>query len=301
MSNGRDNGDACELHLFEKMNYFYGKLMTVRDFQAEQAYFDGKRWLINRLMYGPGIVYGFRLQDEKDGTIRNLIHLKKGTDGNLSATIADGGVALDCCGREIVVPDKTERTVKSEAGVAVSFDKDTYYLYLKYRPCKTEMVNAASSQSSCDEVCCPNRIQENFEIIGSTEPLTSSHAYFIPADCPEEPTKEKFEAVVSKFLEDCPPCDPDSPLVFIACITTDNDDGAIDEDESAQYRTLIFPNLMLEQLVSCHLTEANPHGLGIVLNSNLSEPPSVKFNESGVINLNRQNTIQRRKRTAIRY
>jgi hypothetical protein len=42
----------CNFHNFEKNKYFYGKLMTVRDFEAEQEYFDGKRYLINRLLHG---------------------------------------------------------------------------------------------------------------------------------------------------------------------------------------------------------------------------------------------------------
>ena len=41
--------------------------MTVRDFEAEQQYFDGKRYLINRLLHGTGIVCGF----EKVELIKN--------------------------------------------------------------------------------------------------------------------------------------------------------------------------------------------------------------------------------------
>src|SRR3712207_3769027 len=68
---------------------FYGKLMTVRDFLREQEYFNSKRWLVNRLLFGSGIVCGL----------------------GAAAVPADGagvveiepGVAFDPLGREITV------------------------------------------------------------------------------------------------------------------------------------------------------------------------------------------------------
>ena len=44
----------------ERNNYYYGKLMTVRDFLDEQRYFNEKRWLINRMISGWGVVCGLK-------------------------------------------------------------------------------------------------------------------------------------------------------------------------------------------------------------------------------------------------
>lgn len=43
---------------FERNNYYYGKLLTSKDFQNEQDYINNKRRLINRVLHGVGIVYG---------------------------------------------------------------------------------------------------------------------------------------------------------------------------------------------------------------------------------------------------
>mgnify|MGYP001043276592 CR=1 FL=1 len=43
---------------FERNNYYYGKMLTSRDFQNEQSYMNDKRRLVNRLLHGVGIVYG---------------------------------------------------------------------------------------------------------------------------------------------------------------------------------------------------------------------------------------------------
>ena len=37
---------------FERNRYFYGKLLTVRDFEVEQRYHCSKRALLNRLLHG---------------------------------------------------------------------------------------------------------------------------------------------------------------------------------------------------------------------------------------------------------
>ena len=40
---------------FERNRYFYGKLLTVRDFESEQKYFNDKSRLLNRLLFGSGV------------------------------------------------------------------------------------------------------------------------------------------------------------------------------------------------------------------------------------------------------
>jgi len=44
----------------ERNRYFYGKMLTARDFETEQRYFNNKRRLLNRTLYGAGVVCGRR-------------------------------------------------------------------------------------------------------------------------------------------------------------------------------------------------------------------------------------------------
>ena len=78
---------------FQRNNYYYGKLLTARDFEEEQRYFNDKRRLANRLNGANGIVAGL-------GVIRA---------DDLSLVI-QAGCAYDASGREIVVP--TTRVIK---------------------------------------------------------------------------------------------------------------------------------------------------------------------------------------------
>ena len=53
---------------FERNNYYYGKMLTSRDFQNEQSYMNDKRRLVNRLLHGVGIVYGMDVIEADDSS-----------------------------------------------------------------------------------------------------------------------------------------------------------------------------------------------------------------------------------------
>jgi hypothetical protein len=146
------------LRQFERNKYFYGKLMTVRDFELEQEYFNGKRHLLNRLTHGKGLLCGF-----------SNIELLQNSD-EVSVWFRDGGVALDSLGREIVVPVDMKKKVLTEDGGPIkrSAFKDLTNLYLRYSPAVTDLVRAASSPLSCEEVTYPNRVLEDFEVFASS-------------------------------------------------------------------------------------------------------------------------------------
>ena len=79
----------------ERNRYFTGKYMTARDFQADQTYFLSRHRLHNRVFHGQGIVCGLevvphRKEDCKDRWV-----------------VVNPGIAIDCCGRELVIHEKT--------------------------------------------------------------------------------------------------------------------------------------------------------------------------------------------------
>ena len=73
---------------FERNSFYPGKLLTARDFEAEQRYMNDKRRLMNRLFGGSGIAAGLGVIMADDASV-----------------ILQAGCALDASGREIVVPE----------------------------------------------------------------------------------------------------------------------------------------------------------------------------------------------------
>lgn len=243
----------CSLQTFERNRYFYGKPMTVSDFEAEQRYLIGKHRYINRLIHGAGVLCGLQVTlPESFAAERPRVELAE-------------GAALDCCGNLIVVSRSGTAEIKGD------FDpKGPNYLYIKYTECSKQPVMLAANGSSCEEVCCYNRIQETFEVVASrTAPGGAAAQASAGAAAPalkatagetftdaEAACRGLTEKYYQEHLRTCPGCD--DPLVFLAVL--DPAKGEIDEAETAKYRSVVFNNSMLHELLCGHVSDyANPH------------------------------------------
>lgn len=89
MSQG-NNGSFDGKNSFKRPRYFDGQFLTAVDFQAEQEYHIGKRRLLNRALYGSGIVCGLEVAGHQED---NQVHISP-------------GLALDGCGNEIYVDER---------------------------------------------------------------------------------------------------------------------------------------------------------------------------------------------------
>jgi hypothetical protein len=91
--------DLCHLDCgtiaTERNRYYTGKYMTARDFQDEQDYMLSHHRLHNRLFHGWGIVSGLQV----------LPHSQPNCSDRY--VVVCPGIAIDCCGRELVLRTKT--------------------------------------------------------------------------------------------------------------------------------------------------------------------------------------------------
>jgi DNA-binding beta-propeller fold protein YncE len=150
----------CDLETTERLNYFTGQFLTERDFRAEQEYQIGKHRQHNRYLHGYGTVCGLKIVQHPNPDCQDRF------------VILEPGLALDCCGREIVVKEKVYiDLVKLFAAQnidlnSISPEERNHLLFsLCYEECKTEFVPALYSECGCDEFGCDaNRIVEGFGI-----------------------------------------------------------------------------------------------------------------------------------------
>jgi len=84
----------------EHLRFFSGQLLQAEDFRAEQDYILDRIRFHNRL-HGHGVVCGLAVMP---------------TDPPSGAVVVQPGVALDCCGREIVVKTPTEFDLTGKRG-----------------------------------------------------------------------------------------------------------------------------------------------------------------------------------------
>ena len=115
---------------FERNRYFYGKLLTVRDFEIEQRYYNEKRAMLNRLVSGAGVVCGLGVTASDESTL-----------------MIGSGMALDYQGREIVVPETLFRKLQMLEGQETLKGRQDAYLCLSYAEEDVEPVNATGAQA----------------------------------------------------------------------------------------------------------------------------------------------------------
>ncbi|MBP3961281.1 hypothetical protein [Paenibacillus lignilyticus] len=133
---------------FERNRYFYGKLLTVRDFESEQKYVGDKRRLLNRLLVGSGVVSGMHVVAVDDKSIT-----------------VEMGVAIDYAGREIVIPSPTTLKLSMIEGFTNNEYKKNVYLYAAYDEKGKEPVHAiANSAVRSEDVSEYNRVLESYRL-----------------------------------------------------------------------------------------------------------------------------------------
>lgn len=159
----------CGLRPFLRNRYFDGKLLTRRDFDAEQDYLRGKDRLHNAFLHGSGTVCGLKVVQHPNPACRDRY------------VVLEPGLALDCCGHEIVVDERIRVDLRAliesalaEAGIG---EDDTpprdLFLHLHYRERDTEAVASLGTRCLCEgEGREYGRTAETFELrAGFTPPV----------------------------------------------------------------------------------------------------------------------------------
>ncbi len=114
----------------ERNRYFYGKLLTVRDFEIEQHYNRSKTQLFNRLRFGAGVVCGLGVAASDDTTL-----------------LIESGMALDYQGRMIVLEEPMLRKLQMIEGQEELLGQSTGYLCMTYDETDIEPVNAVGADT----------------------------------------------------------------------------------------------------------------------------------------------------------
>ncbi|MBR6101212.1 MAG: hypothetical protein IKP95_02195 [Ruminococcus sp.] len=143
-----------QLYPFERNKYYYGMLLSVEDFNAEQRYMNDKRRLINRLVHGMGVVCGLNVVRLDDRTVS-----------------VESGMALDNTGREIIVDVPVTKKLQMINGYesAMNSGSNAYvYLCLEYSEGER---GAAYGISDAEGKEPHGKIRENYNLyLTSSEP-----------------------------------------------------------------------------------------------------------------------------------
>jgi hypothetical protein len=283
---------VCKTPVFERNAYFYGKQFTVRDLLLEQRYLNEKRWLVNRMIAGDGVVCG----------------LDVGWDSDKYEFTVGIGLALDCCGHEILICEPQRVTFDDyrklcEAGyghdgegaapneanaaepspdAAAEDDAqdhpgggrgDRFVLCLEYVECKTDEVYLPPLGCDDQERKEFNHVRESFKLRlkrwddvrlppenGRVECLDWPKVE--PGTCRTEPL---HRALCRREKGRCPKCDEGGCLVLATILVRPPRYGSRDREvrvDACTYRKLVYRNRLLYELIACQHGDL-PHIVGL--------------------------------------
>ena len=237
-----DNKRRCgigDIPHFERNNYFYGKLLTKDDFLAEQCYFNEKRWLINRTILGWGVVCGLDVVSVKNDPSKVLVK---------------PGLAIDCCGREILVCEEKVVQLTPEEAECQRQEKtkesgaQKYFVCLEFRECMTESLPTHPIACDQEQRCQFNKIRDGFNIrVVPAWDDTCSMPHFCPMERGEDKIKPLHQYLCEQLKEGCPKC-PKCYCVILASVTSDSKSCEID---LCSGRRLVYGNPVLYNLINC--------------------------------------------------
>ena len=252
-----DDGTECGLHRFERNRFFHGKLMTARDMQAEQRYHRSRLRTLAEHVTGRGIVSGLETTVEAD-------------DGSLVVTI-DPGLAIDGCGRPIVVATQTtEQFDLDELSDPVS-------LYVGYDDCVRETVPVPGAEDACEEECTYNRILEIFEVTPERDPpddqkpvetieFPERSDYATDGDARDPTTIDGDDDTLRRIATSYDPDDTDDETtgdrrIFLGRFGSDeNENWSRVTGSDVEARPQVYTNDMLYAAIARHVADFdNPH------------------------------------------
>lgn len=136
---------------FERNRYFYGKLLSVEDFELEQKYYNDKRRMINHFVCGSGVVAGMYVVVVDERTIS-----------------VEAGCALDAWGREIVVDTPVIRKLSLLDGFESCEDMQDgcVYLCIEYDERETSPVHniAGNAGAAAEDSVQNSRVREGYRL-----------------------------------------------------------------------------------------------------------------------------------------
>jgi hypothetical protein len=135
-------GEGCGELMLERIRYFTGRHMSAQDFRDADAYHRSFRHLHNRILHGWGIACGLDVR----------LHPRPECRGD--RVVVRCGMAIDCCGREVIVPKDvvSGRIPWSTRPKEKDGAQDREYvlvLCLKYQSTRTHKVPVLYSATAC--------------------------------------------------------------------------------------------------------------------------------------------------------
>lgn len=262
----------------KRNHYFYGKLLDELHLTMEQEYVNGKRWTLNRLALGSGVLCGLQVS-----VAGSKLHVSS-------------GVAIDGHGREIIVPQAVDIDPWQVAGtcdVTMVLDPavtHSVYIALCYCERPADFMPALVTDCDTEDPCAPSTVVEGYRLvmIEDTPPAVqlASDALCEALNGGSD-AADKRQRIVDLLTHTPVDCNgpSDDACVVLATMTLETDGSIADFDEVTA-RSLVCSNELLFELLLCvkgGKGDTGPPGPG--LDPNLAKIAFISWPHNGTMTL----------------
>jgi hypothetical protein len=242
-----------ELKTLVRNRYFYGKLLDVFHFDLEQSYFNAKRWLLNRRVFGYGVICGLdvRLSEDRQGVI------------------ILPGIALDKWGREIIVPQPSAPVPLASTASQATYtgeqryheEADFVHVVLCFHECESDPVPALAGNCDTDALCASSIIREQYSIA-----IKDGKAPEIMTECsiPDVISggRINYPALAIQVTRACPAL-PDDPCIPLANVRLPKEGMVCHPDDiDITVRPIVYTNDLLFELILALMNEEQNYPSG---------------------------------------
>jgi len=260
-------------------HYFYGKLLDELHLTMEQKYVNDKRWTLNRLALGTGVLCGLHVS----------------TNGK-TVTVA-AGVAIDAPGREIIVPQavtidpwKAPGTCDTTTAIDPTVPHDVY-LALCYCERKTDLMPALVTDCDTEDPCEPSTIIEGFKLVvheGAAPAAKLASEALCEALNSGANAAEKRQRICEILTDKSPPAcsTPQGDVCVVLATMTLTANGPVTGLDDVTKRNVLCSNELLFELLLClrgAKGDQGPPGTG--LDPNLAKIAYINWPHNGTLTL----------------
>lgn len=249
----RDARPHDGVHTFVRNRYFYGKLLDVFHLELEQDYLNGKRWLLNRMIAGYGVLCGLDVQPAPKGR----------------AVVVTSGAALDRGGREIIVPRTSEPIAipprpkhKWEQPAPERCEPEDYvHLCICFQQCEDDPVPVLVDECGQATSCSASSILERYKLVIRER---KAPEISVESSVPDFLLNGRlnYYALVERVTRGCPelPADLCIPLANIRLPRGEDPPDQSDIDISP--RPIVYSNDLLFDIILALAGDAPSRGRG---------------------------------------
>jgi len=241
MSDSMNGNGSSALAAPERVNFFYGLLLDEARLKKETSYQNQKRWMLNRLVLGTGVICGLDVAVDPQSS---------------AALLVQPGIAFDGFGHEIVVDNTTSvnpfQLTDDSGNAAGAAQAGTVEICLAYAETLADPVPVLVADCEHPGRCACSTVREGFRLLVRQGAQSPPPAPACTLGTFPLPAADALQSLLSGRIGRACGVPPADASVCLARVRIGSGNTIQSQDiDTAAGRPLVYSNALLYGLLLC--------------------------------------------------